>query len=105
MACTSGAGNRRAGCMSCVAAAPVLIGGAVHTTAKNTAAGLRAANKNMAAKKIRNTLVRSAPTRVRVRSLLVRQILKFGRQPANPSAVVESTQEPCITLVGCHVHE
>src|SRR5439155_199319 len=105
MACTSGAGNRRAGCMSCVAAAPALIGGAVHTTAKTTAAGLRAANKNMAAKKIRNTLVRSAPTRVRIRSLLVRKIFKLGRQLANPSAVVEATDEARITLVACHVQE
>jgi hypothetical protein len=40
-----------------LAAAPVLIGGAVQTTANTTAAGLRTAIRKTAANKIRKTLV------------------------------------------------
>src|SRR5207248_5839739 len=105
MACTSGAGNRRAGCMSCVAAAPVLIGGAVHTTAKTTAAGLRMANRKTPARRIRIALVWSAPPNTPAGLLLVRKIFKLRGQLANPSAVVESANEAGITLVPRHIHE
>src|SRR5437868_10114357 len=92
--------------MSCAAAAaPVLIGGAVHTTAKTTAAGLRMANRKTPARRIRIALVWSAPPNTPAGLLLVRKIFKLRGQLANPSAVVEPADEASITLVPRHIHE
>src|SRR2546430_7888614 len=90
---------------SVLAAAPVVIGGAVQTTANTTAAGLRTPKRKTAAKKIRNTLVRRAPLNAPAGVLLVRKIFKFRGQLANPSTVVEPADKPRVALVASHVQE
>src|SRR5882762_9742137 len=82
--------------MSCVvAAAPMLIGGAVHRTA----------NRKTAARKIRNVLAWRVPPNAAAGFLLVRKIFKFRGQLANPSAVVEPADKAGITLVPRHIQE
>src|SRR6266851_358823 len=102
----SGAGSRRAGCWSAVVPPPVVTGGAVHTTAVTTAAGLRTANANTKAKKIRNARgVRRVLPTAPVRSLLVRKIFKLWCQLANPPAIVEAADETGVSLVASHIEE
>src|SRR5689334_20564406 len=101
----SGAGSRRAGCWSSVVAPPLVTGGAVHTTAVTTAAGLRTANAKTKAKNIRNARVRRAPPTAPDPSLLVRKIFKLWSQLANPPAVVEAADETGVALIASHVEE
>src|SRR3989442_15217529 len=90
---------------SVLAAAPVVIGGAVQTTANTTAAGLRTPKRKTAAKKIRNTLVRREPLNEPAGILLVRKIFRFRGQLATPSSVVEPEAKPRVALVGGRVEE
>src|SRR6266567_2740185 len=84
----------------------MVTGGAVHTTAVTTAAGLRTANVNTKAKKIRNARgVRGVLPSAPVRSLLVWKIFKFWSQLTNPPAVVEAADETGVSLVASHIEE
>src|SRR6266581_3422316 len=84
----------------------MVTGGAVHTTAVTTAAGLRTANVNTKAKKIRNARgVRGVLPSAPVRSLLVWKIFKFWSQLTNPPAVVEAADEMGVSLVASHIEE
>src|SRR6266566_8180021 len=98
---TSGAGSRRAGSVLDATPEGWLTLGAVHTTAKTTAAGLTIASTKTAAEAMRTARDRTSEARV----LLVGKIFKLGGELAYPSTVVETADEATVALVACDVQE
>src|SRR5690242_18880420 len=101
----SAGGTSRAGAWSGALAALVVTGGAVHTTAPTTAAGLTTATAKTSAKKIRKIRVLRAPPCGPEPRSLVRKIFKLRRQLANPAPVVEPADESGVALVAGDVEE
>src|SRR2546428_7903346 len=97
---TSGAGRRRAGSVT-GATGGVLTGGAVHTTAKTTAAGLTMASTKTVAEAIRTARDRTSDPR----ALLVGKVFKLGGELTHPSTVVETADEATVALVARDVQE
>src|SRR5579864_2648289 len=98
----------RAGCASATGRAwlpAVATGGAVHTTANTTPAGLMTANPNPKAKRNRTRRVLSAPPISNLGTLLVRKVFKLGGELTHPTSVVQAPDETAVALVASHVQE